>query len=57
VVFATYLVLLIGGAILFALPYPGRYLAGVFLLSALLVAICRITGEPPGAPSGREARR
>jgi hypothetical protein len=55
VVFATYAVLLIGGAILFVSAYPGRYLAGVFLLSALLVAICWLTGEPPRHPVKREA--
>jgi len=57
VVFTTYFLLLIGGALLLAPQHPAFYLAGVFVLSALLVAICWITGEPPRHPFRREARR
>lgn len=57
VVFSGGFVLLIGGAMLLAIPYPGACLAGVFALSALPVAMCRITGEPLGAVFQRETRR
>ena len=57
VVFAACFVLPIGGAIMFAIPYPGPCLAGVFALSALLVTGCWIAGEPLGAVFQRETRR
>lgn len=54
---AAYFLLLNGGALLLAHEHPARYLAGMFVLSGLLLAICWITGEPPRHPFRREAGR
>lgn len=54
---AIYFALLIGGLILLAPAYPYLYLAGIFVLSALLIIICWLTGAPPRHPFQREAGR
>jgi len=57
IVVACYAGLLIGGAVLLLPAYPGLYLVGMFVSSALLIAICRLTGEPARHPFRRGAHR
>jgi hypothetical protein len=54
-VFAVFVGLLIFGILLFPpRTYLGAYLAYVVLLSALLVGVCWLKGEPPRWRWGRD---